>query len=262
MLRLESPSFQSNSHTKMPSKNHAVFPGLQDSTAGNYSSPGENCHTSDQNGNEHVHLPHIENDTPTRSKTERKPSRFFKFSSERQSFTENLLSFFTGNRDKGHDKCHTIPEELNKNDTVLQRSQNSQMRRQESTTNERITRSTSNQTSNKQPLRRTSKPRINATTKNDSFRPVTGGSKNNSKNIDVESDVGGYETMYKMKQPIGKNNVPRKRSLEISEYIRRENYKYNERTAKEFLFQKWLRSTEKDLPERFIVDHEDFTSLK
>ena len=250
----------------MPSKSHTMFPGFKENSTGNYSSPGlqDNCNISDNCDNEDVRLPQIGTDAPTNSKTDRKANRFFKFSAEKQSFTENLLSFFTGHKEKGHERSQTLPEELLKNGTKVSKDSSTHRRSDGrhglSNKNDKPTRSVSNQTNNnRQPVRRTDKTRITATTKNDLFRPVTGGSKKNTKggNIEVESDVGGYENMYKMKQPAGKFNVPRKRSLEISEYIRRENYKYNERTAKQFLFQKWLRSTELDLPEHYPIDHND-----
>ena len=265
MLRLESPSFQSRNHVKMPSKTNTRFPGFQDSSTGKYSSPvlRENCTNSDQNDNENVHLPHIRNDTPIRSKTDRKASRFFKFSAEKQSFTENLISFFTGSKEKGNERCQTLTEESKKMGIPVLNDQATELRRGETDTVDRAIR-TSTQASKKQaPPRKTNRSRITVSTKNDSFRPVTGCSKGNGKvaNIDAESDTGGYETMYKMKQPSGKFNAPRKRSLEISEYIRRENYKYNERTAKQFLFQKWLKSTELELPEQYSLNQGDSSLL-
>ena len=250
----------------MPTENHKIFPGFQGNNPGNYSSPvmEESCDNSDKS--DKVHLPHIRNGTPPRSKADRKANRFFKFSAEKQSFTENLLSFFTGHKEKGHAKSQTSPEELKMNGTMLPKDHHPlEVRRGEANNNERHTRSTNNQNNNKQQsLRRTNKTRITASTKNDLFRPVTGGSKGNGKGVttEAESDVGGYENMYKMKQPAGKFSVPKKRSLEISEYIRRENYKYNERTAKQFLFQKWLKSTEIELPEQYPIDNGDSILLK
>lgn len=261
MLSLRSPPPQISNYVAMPSKNRTTFPGFQDNSASNCSSsPTQgNRNELDKNEQDNVHLPNISKDTSNNSKSERKPNRFFKFSAEKQSFTENLLSLFTGNREKGVERSHTFTKDSrvngpSKDSSTTQHGPDA--RRRVPNKGEKPMRSNSNPTnSTRPPMQRTDKTRITATTKNDSFRVANNNAIRNAKGIqvDAESDVGGYENMYKMKQPINKFNVPRKRSLEITEYIRRENYKYNERTAKQFLFQKWLKSTEFELPEEYPI---------
>ena len=253
----------------MPNRSHATFPRFNENGTEHASSQiiEKTSQVDSPDCEANIHLPHIRNDTPGNSKSERKPGRFFKFSNDRNSFTENLLSFFTGNKDRGNHKSNAPTTDSEKPRTTAAKESGLRNRTENRhgvlTRNERSARShVTHNTHQKHPLQRTEKSRITALTKNDSFRPVTGRSRTRASNgavakKDNDSDIGGYENMYKMKQPPGKFNVPRKRSLEINEYIRRENYKYNERTAKQFLFQKWLRSTETELPEHYPIEHND-----
>ena len=266
MIRRRSPPPQVDRYVAMPIRNQIMFPGVQDNGTGHYSSQPHPQTGATDLERDNVHLPQIRKDTPN-SKSDRKPNRFFKFSTERQSFTENLLSLFTGHKDKGHDKLQAVAQEARTNGTAGKKDgstrQLTDVKRVVLNKNERALRSNNNQTNNnRQPLRRSDKARITATTKNEMLRPSSSNKNIKGVRAEVESDVGGYENMFKMKQPAGKFNVPRKRSLEISEYLRRENYKYNERTAKQFLFQKWLRSTEVELPEHYPVEQNDSIKCK
>ena len=267
MLRIQHPTHSIDKNFNMPNRPEAMFPGFRDNTSETASPQilevdGE---TQGHAPNDNIHLPQIRNETP--NKQNRRTSRFFKFSSERNSFTENLISFFTGSKERGLDRSN--PGTLNSNKQIMTSKKETiarhEHRRNTTTNKDKGTRASNNQNNNTTghpSLRRTDRTRITASTKNETFRPVTSASQKRAQNghaahVEDRSDVGGYENMYKMKQPAGKFSVPRKRSLEISEYLRRENYKYNERTAKQFLFQKWLKSTEMELPEYYPLENNE-----
>ena len=265
MLRIQHRTHSIDKNFIMPNRPEAMFPGFRDNMSENASPQicevdGE---TQGHAPNENIHLPQIRNETP--SKQNRRASRFFKFSSEGNSFTENLISFFTGSKERGLDRSNTgtlnsnKPTVTSKKETIVRHEH----RRNTTVNKEKGLRNNQNNNTNTHPsLRKTDRTRITAATKNETFRPVTSASQKRTQNshaahVEDVSDVGGYENMYRMKQPAGKFSVPRKRSLEISEYLRRENYKYNERTAKQFLFQKWLKSTEMELPEYYPVENNE-----
>ena len=267
MLRIQHPTHSIDKNFNMPNRPEAMFPGFKDNTSEN-ASPQILEVDGEMQGhapNDNIHLPQIRNETP--NKQNRRASRFFKFSSERNSFTENLISFFTGSKERGLDRSNLGTLNSNKQ-TVTSKKETiarNEHRRNTTSSKEKGTRASNNQNNNTTghpSLRRTDRTRITAATKNETFRPVTSASQKRAQNghaahVEDISDVGGYENMYKMKQPASKFSVPRKRSLEISEYLRRENYKYNERTAKQFLFQKWLKSTEMELPEYYPVENNE-----
>lgn len=253
-------------YAAMPNASTSIMaPGYRKGSAG-----GNSPLVVDQ---EKIHLPVIRNDS-SKAKPEKKQSKFLEFHNERHSFTENLLSFFTGGRDHFSSQNTAAmpvatgkPAVSSKKDAVGQAGGTMRGSRRRTSSfsnakNETIVKSSNKWTGRAHPqLKRTDSNRITAATKTDTFRPVTSSSitkKENGKAVsatpDVESDPGGYETMYKMKQPAGKSNVPRKQAVELSEYLRKENYRYNERIAKNFLFQKWLKSTERAFPELHLVE--------
>ncbi len=225
-----------------------------------------------------VRLPEIQEGS-SKVKSEKKTSRFLGFSNERHSFTENLLSFFTGNRESSN-RAPSRPPVAKKPVPTTRKVKNGQgfeenkFYRYNSSNDVKTGKANAHHNNNIKhnghhvqkhkhpPLKRTSGKKITASAKDQAFRPVTSNSTKpaeNEKPMDVEagSDIGGYEYMHKTKQPAGKLGKSRKHSSELSEYLRRENYRYNERVAKQFLFQKWLRSTETEFPDNFSAKEND-----
>ncbi len=219
---------------------------------------------------ENIHLPEI-TETSTNVKHDKKTGKFSSFPNEGQSFTENLISFFTGNRDRISNRPPSRPTVPKKPAPPVKHDENSKAGDGPKTSKHRSNPSFDSRNgkpaSHKQngrhapeqrykhaSLKRTDHKKITATVKDEAFRPVTSNSTKPTENDKAaetqdESDTGGYETMYKTKQPAGRAGKPRKRSVELSEYLRKENYRYNERIAKQYLFQKWLKSTEREFPE-------------
>eukprot|EP00794_Sanderia_malayensis_P016992 gene16992-18704_t len=233
-----------------------------------------------------VHLPDIRERDSAKMRSDRKSGKFLSFSHDKQSFTENLIAFFTGNRDSNRDtRAAPLMPNISKKAAPTDngvaenkyfrhaagnKSHQASINRRNHeagnarTGNARTGNSNAEAKANgqhhaaqkqkAQPLKRTDGGRISASARSQAFRPVTSSSAakavNGSGKLGEEGgDVGGYECMYKTKQPASRFTKTRKPATELSEYLRKENYRYNERVAKQFLFQKWLKSTETEFPE-------------